>query len=345
LPAIVVLIIGTTVAGADFILLLVALLKSNEIFIKQHYEFERERLRAQPQALPIMTETTVIEPEAAAAADVTPEQALEPLVEELDLIRVKDAHAAAVHQEEVRVALISTGVPDTLVEHPAFTDRLEPTFAAGAGAVVNEPICTAAVGFVAAIAPAARILPITVFDSSFVTHDEWILEGLDAAVEWQPDVIVLDFGGGTPSEAISRAIRRSADQIVFVAPAGNEGKPQESWPASEPNVLAVAAADNLGGLASFSSYGRGVRLAAPGLSLRSLVGVRDGQLAFGELSGTSFAADITAAVAALALSVKRMTPRELGKALYDRGRPVTSRRSIRLIDAARLMENIGSGTE
>lgn len=45
LPAVVVLIIGTTVAGADFILLLVALLKGQETFIKEHFALERERLK------------------------------------------------------------------------------------------------------------------------------------------------------------------------------------------------------------------------------------------------------------------------------------------------------------
>lgn len=51
LPAVVVLIIGTTVAGADFILLLVALLKGQETFIKEHFALERERLKQLERAV------------------------------------------------------------------------------------------------------------------------------------------------------------------------------------------------------------------------------------------------------------------------------------------------------
>ncbi len=44
LGGVVVFIIGATVAGADFILLFVALLKNNEVFIKEHFVLERARM-------------------------------------------------------------------------------------------------------------------------------------------------------------------------------------------------------------------------------------------------------------------------------------------------------------
>jgi len=79
------------------------------------------------------------------------------------------------------------------------------------------------------------------------------------------------WGGGGYSETLEDAIRRAdAAGILFIAAAGNSGTDNDttaSYPSNYdlPNVIAVAAIDKAGALASFSQYGATtVDLGAPG---------------------------------------------------------------------------------
>ncbi len=92
------------------------------------------------------------------------------------------------------------------------------------------------------------------------------------------------WGGGGFSQALADAIERanSAD-ILFIAAAGNSGANNDtsaSYPSNytSANVVAVAAIDVNGGLASFSQYGATtVDIGAPGVGILSTVPVASGK--------------------------------------------------------------------
>ncbi len=107
------------------------------------------------------------------------------------------------------------------------------------------------------------------------------------------------------SNALREAIVRAGDGgILLVAAAGNDGADNDalpvypaSWSLTLSNVLAAAAADSAGRLADFSNRGlSSVQIAAPGEDIISTYTGSDG---YGRGSGTSFAAPLVSAAAAL----------------------------------------------
>ncbi len=100
------------------------------------------------------------------------------------------------------------------------------------------------------------------------------------------------WGGGGFSQALGDAIERANTQnILFVAAAGNSGSNNDvtaSYPSNytSANVIAVAAIDNTGALAYFSSYGATtVDLGAPGVAINSTTAFNT----YSSYSGTSMA--------------------------------------------------------
>ena len=107
------------------------------------------------------------------------------------------------------------------------------------------------------------------------------------------------FGGPTDIElAINYAWSKGA---LIVAAAGNAGSGTLDYPARLPNVVSVAAIDETGLRASFSNYGPGLDLSAPGDRILTL----DGTNGIQYLRGTSFSAPFVSGAAALLLSVDR----------------------------------------
>jgi subtilisin family serine protease len=334
-----VLVVGTTVAGADFILMLVALLKGNATFITEHFKFERERLTAEsqlvsstPLALPTESRTT---PELGAAAgpaisSPAPADGEKPAgadqdalhVDPLALIRRQHAMASIglppdlpEGRADVRVAVLSTGIGRDLARHAALIDRLEID-------VPDEPVApvaAAAVGCVAALAPRARI---RLFNSS---GDGWLRRNLDGSFRWGANVVMLDFGliGPKAPADVEDTLASRAKSMVFVAPAGSHGKAEPVWPAKSRHATGVAALDVDGRLADFSSY-EGISVAAPGVRVSVLSGVdMEGNLTFSEMSGTNVAAGIVTAVTALLMSRDPTTnPASVETMLVRTGQPV-----------------------
>src|SRR5205809_2366855 len=106
------------------------------------------------------------------------------------------------------------------------------------------------------------------------------------------------FGGPTDIQlAIDYAWSRGA---LIVAAAGNAGSGTLDYPARLPNVVSVAAIDETGQRASFSNYGPGLDLSAPGDRILTLDGT-----GIQYLRGTSFSAPFVSGAAALLLSVDR----------------------------------------
>ena len=156
-------------------------------------------------------------------------------------------------------------------------------------------------------APDVRILPVRVLDNDGSGWSSTIAEGIRWAADHGADVINLSLGGPNPSAAYRAAIDYAVNKrnAVVVASAGNEyesGNPV-SYPAAEPDAIAVGASTSSGGRARFSNTGAYVDLAAPGTSI--LAPCPMGATAcsdtspYTRMSGTSMAAPFVSAAAAL----------------------------------------------
>ncbi len=166
----------------------------------------------------------------------------------------------------------------------------DPTGNAGSGAHG-----TAVAGrIVAGAADGVTIMPLRVGPGPSLSTAA-IIEAIGYAVQHGARVITMSFGSWFPSQALAEAVQRAAARdVLLVAAAGNDGANLPNYPAAYPSVVAVAATDDRGVKAWFSSYGSWVDFSAPGLAVTTT--------AFGggttTASGTSFAAPFVAGVLA-----------------------------------------------
>jgi len=129
------------------------------------------------------------------------------------------------------------------------------------------------------------------------------------AVDNGADMINASWGFYSYSHSLADAIRYAESRgVMFVCSAGNKGQDNDvndHYPSNYPfeNVIAVAAMNSVGEIASFSNYGlETVDIAAPGVGIRT-TDTGGGYTSWA--SGTSFAAPFVTAVAAM---VKSLSP-------------------------------------
>jgi thermitase len=147
-----------------------------------------------------------------------------------------------------------------------------------------------------------KLMPVKFLSASGGGTLEGAVKSIDYATKMGVDVMSNSWGGGGFSQALKESIERAhAAGIVFTAAAGNSSSNNDSSPNypsnyEVPNVIAVAALDNRGQLASFSSYGRRtVHVAAPGVNVYSSVLNNR----YAHYSGTSMATPHVSGVVAL----------------------------------------------
>ena len=141
-----------------------------------------------------------------------------------------------------------------------------------------------------------NIMPVRVLDAAGGGNALSISMGIRYAADHGADVINLSVGGGLSSiidEAVAYAI---AKNIIVVAAAGNDKRDAgHDSPAHLAECITVSAVDKNLKPASFSNFGEGVDLAAPGVDIKSCVpggGYRTKR-------GTSMAAPHVSACAAM----------------------------------------------
>lgn len=158
--------------------------------------------------------------------------------------------------------------------------------------------CAAAAGEngvgVAGVGWNLRIMPIRVSESASGTASmDNLLQGIQWAAEHGAKVVSASYSGigHPPIETTGAYVRTLGTNLLWAA--GNSGTDHASWDFS--NVLVVGASDQSDARASFSGYGRGVDLFAPGVAILS--STRDG--GYQAWSGTSMATPIANGALAL----------------------------------------------
>ena len=144
------------------------------------------------------------------------------------------------------------------------------------------------------------------------------------------EVINLSLGGsGSCGSATQNAINGAVSRgTTVVVAAGNSNQNVSGFtPANCNNVIAVAATDQNGSRASFSNYGAGIDVSAPGVGIMSTLNsgsTGPGAESYASYNGTSMAAPHVAGVVALMQSAAAtpLTPAQVESILKSTARPL-----------------------
>ncbi|MFB3895422.1 MAG: S8 family peptidase [bacterium] len=209
----------------------------------------------------------------------------------------------------VKVAILDTGISLT---HPdlaanvkggintiratksANDDNGHGSHCAGIVAAVNNTVG------VVGVAPAASLYAVKVLNSAGIGSLSDIIEGLQWCIDNQIQVASMSFGSDASNTSEHEAIIKAYNAgITLVAAAGNDGAANSvDYPGAYPEVIAVSALNSNLSLASYSSYGPEVDIAAPGTQIYSTYK----GTAYATLSGTSMATPHVTGVVALRLA-------------------------------------------
>jgi thermitase len=210
----------------------------------------------------------------------------------------------------VPIAIIDSGV---LAGHPDLAGKVLPGFnlihqnadtsdvwghgtavAGVAAAIGNNGIG------VAGVAWQSPVLPLVAANAAGRLTYSDLVNGIEYAVDHGVRVINISASGDVYSRSMCEAVAYATTRgAVVVCSAGNEGNDLERYPAACPGAVAVAATDSSDEVASFSTRGSWVTLAAPGRGIWSTTW--DG--GYDSWTGTSFSAPMVAGAVALMLGV------------------------------------------
>ena len=198
---------------------------------------------------------------------------------------------------------------------------------------------------VTGLAYGVRIMPVRVLNRNGAGSATTVARGIRFAADHGADVInlSLSFDLRTTAQQIPRVIEALdyayARGSLVVASAGNRASSVLPYPARRPSVLAVGATTEYGCTASFSNYGSGLDLVAPGggtdARLPGDVNCRAGRrgraiyqmtfrppaltrFALRGISGTSMAAPHVSATAALVIASGVLGPDPTPEAIAER---------------------------
>lgn len=225
----------------------------------------------------------------------------------IDRVDAELVFAAGNAADPVKVGVIDTGVakdhPDLKANLKGGVNTISPrkswnddnghgSHVAGIVGALNNTIGVVGVG------PAVDLYAIKVLGANGSGFLSDVIEGIQWAAANGMEVVNMSLGTSSDIPSFRDAVVAAHNAgVVLVAAAGNSGG-AVSFPAAYPEVIAVSATDQDNALASFSSRGPEVDLAAPGVSVYSTYKGSG----YATLSGTSMAAPHVAGAAALLLN-------------------------------------------
>ncbi len=217
---------------------------------------------------------------------------------------------------------------------PASNSSWHGTHVAGTvAAVTNNSTGVAGTAFNAKVVPVRVLGKCGGYTSDIADAIVWASGGTVSGVPANAnpaEVINMSLGGGgscstTYQTAINGAVSRGT--TVVVAAGNSNTNVSSSVPANCANVIAVAATTSAGARASFSNYGTGIDISAPGQGILSTLNsgtTVPGSASYASYNGTSMAAPHVAGVVALIQSVAptALSPAAIESLLKSTARPL-----------------------
>ncbi|WP_443028989.1 S8 family peptidase [Sporosarcina sp. G11-34] len=170
---------------------------------------------------------------------------------------------------------------------------------------------------VVGVAPEASLLIVKVLNKKGSGQYEWIINGIDYAIEQKVDIISMSLGGPTDLPELHEAIKRAvSNNILVVCAAGNEGDGNDltdeyAFPGRYNEVISVGAINLERSPSDFTNSHDEIDLVAPGEKILSTY--LNGK--FATLSGTSMAAPHVSGALAL---IKGLVNNSFGRELSER---------------------------
>ncbi|MGQ0607234.1 MAG: S8 family serine peptidase [Chloroflexota bacterium] len=159
---------------------------------------------------------------------------------------------------------------------------------------------------IAGISWSDKILPVKIMTREGTGDTADLTSGIVWAANHGATVINMSIGGFPDTQHVRDAINYAWNEgVVLVGAAGNNGRQENFYPASFPNVVSVSATQVNDEFSHWSSYGPAVDVSAPGASVQTTnctVCTYADHDSWGEhtyISGTSFATPNVAGVVAL----------------------------------------------
>ncbi|RMB08308.1 S8 family serine peptidase, partial [Haloplanus aerogenes] len=257
--------------------------------------------------------------------DATFEAIAETLPWGVDRIDADVVHDNGTTGDGAHVAIIDTGIDS---DHPDLDDNLgsgkayveagmnaDGSSCSGNGNTYHEPwdddndhgthCAGTAAGVdnsegVVGVAPGVTLHAVKALGCDGMGYLSDIAAGVEYTANQGWDVASMSLGSSSDYSTLKDACQYAADQgVLVVAAAGNDGPCSDcvSYPAKYSSVVAVSATDSSDDLASFSSTGPEIDIAAPGSSIRSTI---PGGYAY--YSGTSMACPHVSGVGGLLMA-------------------------------------------
>lgn len=124
---------------------------------------------------------------------------------------------------------------------------------------------------IAGIAFNVSIMPVKVMDGNGEGSIIHVASGIEWAVNHGADIINMSIGTGEEefySETLYDAVKYAQNnEVILLSSTGNDGVNRIYYPAAYPEVIAIGASNSSNTLASFSNYGQGIDLVAPGTNI------------------------------------------------------------------------------
>jgi subtilisin family serine protease len=161
-------------------------------------------------------------------------------------------------------------------------------------------------GLITLVAPDVKIMPVRAFSPEGTSDAFTVAEAIKYAVDHGAKIVNLSFGTSEESQVMRDAVTYAkARGVLMIAAVGNEDKGNDNAPQFPANwsadVMGVAALDAGDRKAGFSNFGTNVSVSALGVNLVSAYPLAGTAPDYATWSGTSFAAPLATAEAALLL--------------------------------------------